>query len=141
MKHVRSRSSAKLSSTVVTAPDLASALALAIREPGAIAQVFLTDWVEVDLARAHVASLGLAGRIVVHHLAALVALRRLCILPGAGVPPAEAAPAPTSLKRFIDALSAACGARNRSCQVQHGEGSTWHTSGACAEGAHSRRDS
>jgi hypothetical protein len=122
MNHLRSRPSGSSSGAVVTAPDVASALNLAIGDPRAMVEVFLADWVEVDLARAHVASLGLSGRIVVHHLAALVTLRRLCILPAVSAASALDADrcAPRSLRRFLHSVSAACAARNPSSPLQHG---------------------
>ena len=100
-------------SSVLPAPDLASAIRLATHAPGSLVEVFLTDWSEVDSARAHLEAVGLAGRVAVHHRAALVALVHLRILPApAGLPAGTPAPsAPLILDQFLRAVSAACGTR------------------------------
>lgn len=71
---------------VLRASSFSQALELAEINPHALIEVFLASWSDVDLYRALAAELSLAGRISIHHQAALDALIEMQVLKG---PPAD----------------------------------------------------
>jgi len=99
----------------IRAASFHEAVALAGQNPDCLVEVFVTDWSEVDRRRGETASLGLAGRITIHHRAALDALIHLKVFPGSDQEPPTPGPtasATTNLvQNFLQAFSALCRTR------------------------------
>lgn len=96
--------------SVVRVTSLRAALRRVARDPSVFVEVFLLDWARVDRARRRVGRAGLAGRIGVHHRAALDMLIHLRVLPDPPLP--TTFPRSTlagSLAGFTSGLAALCG--------------------------------
>lgn len=107
---------------IIRAADFPEAVALAAQNADCVVEVFLADWSEVDRRRSQAAALGLAGRIGIHHLAALHALVRLRVLPASlqhtPTSPQDRGPTPRLLENFVLAVTAMCRPASRLASIE-----------------------